>query len=326
MPFQPVSEGMTVICQDIDEFFFYRVKLWGGTMKARPEKRAFARRFSLIFVLLLSAAAISVSNSAAQQQAEQAQPAQPSAEQATIQPSQPPPVAQSGQDTAEAPRPEVSPAQQPAESVPAPPEQTSKGQAEQPAQAQTQTPSTSPEQVPAPSTAAQPSGPIELHIPDAAASQSETASSGYPPEYFPLKEKTSSSLMSANFTFYPIKALDPFIPFLVPETAANLGEDEQDQKAAPLTPLQKMTLSEIEKGLKAITWGELGKKAVIEDATGRGYIVGIGTPAGEHSGVITQISSDHLVIQQEIWDRKAKKRFPQEYTVKLVKKMDNQKR
>jgi hypothetical protein len=81
-------------------------------------------------------------------------------------------------------------------------------------------------------------------------------------------------------------------------------------------------LSEIERGLKAITWGQLGTKAVIEDSTGRGYIVGIGTPAGDHSGVITQIFNDRLVIQQEIWDRKAKKRFPQDFTIKLAKKTD----
>ena len=85
-----------------------------------------------------------------------------------------------------------------------------------------------------------------------------------------------------------------------------------------------MTLSEIERGLKAISWGELGRRAVIEDSTGRGYIVTIGTPAGEHSGVITQIFNDRLVIQQEIWDRKAKKRFPQDFTIKLSKKTDNQ--
>jgi type IV pilus assembly protein PilP len=287
-------------------------------MKARLEKRAFARRFSLIFVLLLAAAAWTVSNSAAQQQAEPAQ-------QTTVQPSQPPdlpsppPPAQPGQDKAEAPRPEGALAQQPVEPVPAAPEQTSKGQAEQPAQA----PSPSPEQAPEPPAAAQLSGPTELQAPDAAAPQPETAGTVYPPEYFPLKEKTNSALLSANFTFYPIKAFDPFVPFLAPETNSRLGEDEEEPKA-PLTPLQKMTLSEIERGLKAITWGNLGKKAVIEDSTGRGYIVGIGTPAGEHSGVITEIYNDHLVIQQEIWDRKAKKRFPQEYTVKLVKKMDNQ--
>ena len=83
-----------------------------------------------------------------------------------------------------------------------------------------------------------------------------------------------------------------------------------------------MTVAEIEKGLKAITWGELGRRAIIEDATGKGYIVAVGTPAGERSGVITQIFNDRLVIQQEIWDRKAKKRFPQDFVLKLVKKTD----
>ncbi len=92
-----------------------------------------------------------------------------------------------------------------------------------------------------------------------------------------------------------------------------------------MTPLQKMTMSEIERGLKAITWGDLGRRAVIEDSTGRGYIVSVGTPAGEHSGVITQILNDRLVVQQEIWDARARKRFPQDFTIKLSKKTDNQK-
>jgi hypothetical protein len=142
-----------------------------------------------------------------------------------------------------------------------------------------------------------------------------------PPEYAALIQKTTTSLMAANFAFYPIKALDPFVPFVTPETNPSQGEDEQ-QGGAPLTPLQKMTMSEIERGLKAVTWGDLGRKAVIEDSTGRGYIVTVGTPAGEHSGVITQILNDRLVIQQEIWDRKARKRFPQDFTIKLVKKAD----
>jgi len=70
--------------------------------------------------------------------------------------------------------------------------------------------------------------------------------------------------------------------------------------------------------------GNLGRTAVIEDSTGKGYIVSVGTPAGERNGVITQIYNDRLVIQQEIWDRKAKKRFPQDFTVKLSKKTTEQ--
>jgi Tfp pilus assembly protein PilP len=158
-----------------------------------------------------------------------------------------------------------------------------------------------------------------------AAPQPEGAAWSCPPEYIPLIQKTTASLMAGNFTFIPVKALDPFVPFvsLAPGSQSRTPEEEEEpQSGAPLTPLQKMTLSEIERGLKAITWGELGTRAVIEDSTGRGYIVAVGTPAGEHGGVIKQILNDRLVIQQEIWDRKAKKRFPQDFTIKLVKKTD----
>ena len=167
--------------------------------------------------------------------------------------------------------------------------------------------------------------PLAPQPPVAAAPQPEAAGTSCPPEYVPLIQKTTTALMTANFTFYPVKALDPFVPFIEPETspvAFWLKRRMNQRPRAPLTPLQKMTLSEIEKGLKAISWGELGKRAVIEDSTGRGYIVTVGTPAGEHSGVITQIFNDRLVIQQEIWDRKAKKRFPQDFTIKLSKKTD----
>ncbi len=147
-----------------------------------------------------------------------------------------------------------------------------------------------------------------------------TAVGTCPPEYAPFVEKTSMALMSANFTFYPIKAMDPFVPFITPETQARSDEEEANPTERPLTPLQKMTLSEIERGLRAITWGGLGRRAVIEDAAGKGYIVSVGTPAGERSGVITEIFNDRLVIQQEVWDRKARKRFPQDFTIKLSKK------
>jgi hypothetical protein len=153
--------------------------------------------------------------------------------------------------------------------------------------------------------------------------QPESAATSCPPEYLPLIQKTTTSLMAADFTFIPVKTLDPFVPFLTLDTG-RLAEEEEDAQGVPLTPLQKMTLSEIERGLKAITWGGLGSRAVIEDSTGRGYIVSVGTPAGEHSGVITQILNDRLVIKQEIWDKKAKKRFPQDFTVKLAKKAENQ--
>ncbi len=171
--------------------------------------------------------------------------------------------------------------------------------------------------------------PTGLALPAKSAPTEEVAGITCPPEYVPLVQKTTIALLSDNFTFYPIKAMDPFAPFISLSAPVlmrvNEGDDsDPGEPERPLTPLQKMTVVEIERGLKAITWGALGRRAVIEDSTGKGFIVAVGTPAGERNGVITQIMNDRLVIQQEIWDRKIKKRIPQDMTIKLVKKTDDE--
>jgi Tfp pilus assembly protein PilP len=253
-------------------------------MKSLFSKIAIARRFPLLFVLLLAMTVLAFSISAAQEQA--------GSNDGT--PADNPPAPVVAGEAQEASPASVDQSSEPkaAETVPAASEQTAKVEV-----------------------------PLLPQLPEATAQQQSPVSR--PPEYAALIEKTASSLTSANFTFYPIKALDPFVPFIVPETSnSGQGEDDQQNNGVPLTPLQKMTMSEIERGLKAITWGDLGRKAVIEDSTGRGYIVGVGTPAGEHSGVVSQILNDRLVIKQEIWDGKARKRFPQDFTIKLVKKTD----
>jgi Tfp pilus assembly protein PilP len=123
--------------------------------------------------------------------------------------------------------------------------------------------------------------------------------------------------------------IDPFIPFITPvelaPTPPPLTEDDSDlppEPQKPLTPLQRMSVAEIDRGLRAITWGGLGRKAVIEDAAGKGYIVCVGTPATDNNGVITEIFNDRLVIQQETWDRKQKRMVPRNSTVKLRKEKE----
>lgn len=147
-------------------------------------------------------------------------------------------------------------------------------------------------------------------------------------EYAPIVQQTYAALEKEVFTYIPNKVIDPFKPFISPVTVTppglRAGESEEDDLATeapkPLTPLQKMTIAELEKGLRAITWGEYGRKAIIEDAAGKGYIVSIGTPVSDKNGVIAQILNDRLVIQQETWDRDAKRMVPQDTVVKLRKR------
>lgn len=133
--------------------------------------------------------------------------------------------------------------------------------------------------------------------------------------------------MKDEFTYVPNRVIDPFKPFISPVAVVarglRAGSDDDDgshELQKPLTPLQKMTVAEVEKGLRAITWGEYGRKAVIEDGAGKGYIVSIGTPVSDKNGVISQIFNDRLIIQQENWDRETKRMVPQDTVVKLKKK------
>jgi Tfp pilus assembly protein PilP len=153
------------------------------------------------------------------------------------------------------------------------------------------------------------------------------------PEPPPQKSSSSKEVLEAlqeqDFSYPPAKLSDPFISFIVPVKAPQPelapiieNEDLPPEPPKPLTPLQKMSLGEIEKGLKAILWGEMGRRAVIEDSTGKGYIVGVGTSIAGSNGVITEIFDDRLVIQQEVWDKGSRTMVPQNLMVKLNKKQN----
>ena len=146
------------------------------------------------------------------------------------------------------------------------------------------------------------------------------------PESVVTRERVMKALLKENFFYDQNKMVDPFVSFIAPAASApppvTPNEEEFEpppEPQRPLTPLQKMNLGEIEKGLKAIVWGEFGRRALVEDSAGKGYIVSVGTPAGERDGVITDIFNDRIVIQQQIWDRKARRMVPQNFVVKLKK-------
>lgn len=147
-----------------------------------------------------------------------------------------------------------------------------------------------------------------------------------PLDPFLARERVKEALLKEDFSYNQNKLVDPFVSFIAPVESPppRLLVSEEDfepppEPRRPLTPLQKMNLGEIEKGLKAIVWGEFGRRAMVEDSAGKGYIVGVGTPVGEKEGVITDIFNDSMVIQQQVWDSKIKRMMPQNSVVKLKK-------
>jgi type IV pilus assembly protein PilP len=131
-------------------------------------------------------------------------------------------------------------------------------------------------------------------------------------------KSTSEPLVAteAGWKYDPTGKPDPFKPFIL---ASNTQEDTMPKVVRQLTPLQKMPLSEIQTGLRAIIWGQLGNKALVEDATGKGYVVKEGTYVGQHNGIVKRIYEDRIVVEEYRRDPIEDRLVPSEVVLKLKK-------
>ncbi|MEX1299835.1 MAG: pilus assembly protein PilP [Desulfotignum sp.] len=103
--------------------------------------------------------------------------------------------------------------------------------------------------------------------------------------------------------------LDPFAPLIQEKPPASPGPKKPEKPRRILTPLEKMTLSQLK--LVAIVMGENWKIAMVEEATGKGYEVRIGTYMGKNEGQVVDIQFDRIVVREMVVDVKgvATKRF-----------------
>lgn len=149
-----------------------------------------------------------------------------------------------------------------------------------------------------------------------------------PEQALMLRREMLSAVQSDAFRYRPLGLVDPFVPFIKPETTVTETYPEAEREPSPvpmagfpLTPLQKMSLGEIERGLKAILWGDMGSRALIEDAAGKGYIVREGTPVTP-DGLVERIYKDAVVVRQYVWNANQKQWVPDFVTVQLKKEKE----
>ena len=87
---------------------------------------------------------------------------------------------------------------------------------------------------------------------------------------------------------------DPF------QTFARSAQGElSEEKTSVMDPLQKLALSQIE--LVGVITGK-EKRALIQEASGMGYIIKVGTLIGENSGIVTRIEQDSVTVKQHFKD------------------------
>jgi len=88
--------------------------------------------------------------------------------------------------------------------------------------------------------------------------------------------------------------IDPFEPLFKDEPAVR----KIKKKRIPRTPLEKLSLGQLK--LVAIIRAPSGNKALVEESSGKGYVIKKGTYIGLNSGKIIKIEKDNIIIEEEI--------------------------
>ncbi len=103
----------------------------------------------------------------------------------------------------------------------------------------------------------------------------------------------------------PKGRVDPFAPLFQPvaETvvrASNKIKTVRDIRMPRLTPLEKLDLSQLK--LTGVLKMPTAQRsiAMVEEATGKGHVVKKGPYIGVHSGRVVEITSDRVLIEEEV--------------------------
>ena len=114
--------------------------------------------------------------------------------------------------------------------------------------------------------------------------------------------KEVSALIGKKERFYSRKGrIDPFEPFLrKPEPEVSMGEKTQLKRRTPRTPLEKIDLSKLR--LTAILRTPQKTRALVQEASGKGYVVKQGTYIGNKGGQVSKILKDRIMVEEKYLD------------------------
>ncbi|MFO7964934.1 MAG: pilus assembly protein PilP [Desulfobacterales bacterium] len=104
------------------------------------------------------------------------------------------------------------------------------------------------------------------------------------------------------YAYDPKGKLDPFVPIFRErrDAAEKKSESRRKVRRGPRTPLEKVSLNQLK--LVAVMLASSGNKALVEEASGKGYIIKEGTYIGMNSGRVVDIGLDRVVVEEEVED------------------------
>lgn len=105
-------------------------------------------------------------------------------------------------------------------------------------------------------------------------------------------------LSETTVTYKAEGKIDPFASIFRVESSAFADQnDRKKKKRIPLTPIEKVDLSQLK--LVGIIFAPDGNKALVEDASGKGFVIKKGTRIGINSGRVIKILKGRVVVEEE---------------------------
>ena len=108
-----------------------------------------------------------------------------------------------------------------------------------------------------------------------------------------MQKKNIAEKLVQKPLYDPYVRIDPFAPLFKKKIVRTV---KKKQRIA-LTPLEKTDLSQLK--LTGIIQGTMGNKALVEEASGKGYVVTKGTYIGIHAGKVSKIFKDRIIVEEE---------------------------
>jgi type IV pilus assembly protein PilP len=103
----------------------------------------------------------------------------------------------------------------------------------------------------------------------------------------------------------PKGKIDPFEPLFKEtpnmKTALSTYADTDREKT---TDLEKIDLSQLR--LTGIILATSGNKALVQEASGRGYVISKGTYIGIHGGRVAAVLGDKIIVEEKMKDMKGR--------------------
>lgn len=106
-----------------------------------------------------------------------------------------------------------------------------------------------------------------------------------------------------NFKYVMEGRPDPFVPFIAPKIATKINPDEIVEEKGSLTGMQQFEPGQLT--LVAVLFTDGKKMAMVEDVTGKGYVITDGDLIGRH-GVVSNIDKRRVVITETAHTRAGK--------------------